>query len=487
MTAAAVDLHRCQLGPDCHAATIENGQRHPAHTEHPDTVCATCSTAITHAVGDLANIWHMLNNAIGDRTRRGGQKVTTSRSAPININTDVDALKTAIVEWLVIATARISEQLNIDDPQPLCHSDTEHARIVTTCLQILTPNIDMLLALPEDDIVTWATENTDYAGESVPHTTDTGTHWRPNTEIISLTGLQIALRLVDLRRKARALLALTNPEDKLSTPCPGCDQRELRRHHEHRPNGRDIDQIDCGNCGLNWPYDRYRHLCLIWVKDDEMEREKLQAQLDTEKARRQLAEWLLAKREWQLSLALDCPDVTAADFAETILTDPAIPEPGPDDYMTDKDIAALAGVAVNTIRSWASRGHITRHTADDGSTLYLAAEVWEHAKTVAGGRNATKRRLTTTRKALTCVTNPEMRATLSAAAEPAQKPAQPMTRNVGLHCAGCGEPLSLYHDGRTPTTVTVTCACGHQTTWTTPNTPMPIRPGFGLAAGKVNP
>lgn len=391
-------LHRCIRGPRCNATTLEDGERRPAATSRPDTVCDTCAESIHLAVADLPDTWLHLHANIGDHNHRTGQRVTTSRSAPININTDIDALKTSIVEWLVIAAARIADHLNTTAPRPANNTDTEHLRVVQAATQLITPHTELLIDLPEDDVVIWRTD-TDYAGESIPHVTNTGHRvYVPNVEVTAQTGLQIALQLHDLRRRARKLLALTSPQDKLSTPCPGCNQIELHRRHEKPADRREIDQIDCGNCGLSWPYERYRHLCLIWVKEDEMEREKLQQQLDEEREKRQLAEWLLAKRNWQLTLGLECPDVPASEFARTILDEPT-PEPDPDELMTDRDIANVVGVADSTVRSWATRGHITRHTADDGSTLYNAHEVWEYAKSAAGGRNATTRRLTTERAA----------------------------------------------------------------------------------------
>lgn len=354
---------------------------------------------------DMTETWIALHTAIGDQSRRGSQKVSGSRSAPINLNTDVDALKGAIVEWLVAAAARLAEPLNIDDPRPLNNTDRERARIVVACCRIVVPHIEKLIDLPADDVVVWLpAAETEYPGESVPYTTPAGGKaYRTNTRVSHYTGLQIAHQLTDLRRKARALLAITTPNDKLSLPCPHCNECELVRGHRtiNLVNGKtkEVDQIDCSACGLSWRYERYQHLCQIWVKEDEMEREKLQKQLDTEKKRRALAEWLLAKREWQLSLALDCTDVTAADFAKTILADTATP--AAEKYISDRDVTSLVGVSDSTVRSWATRGQITRHTAEDGSTRYLAREVWEHAKTTSGGHASTVRRLTNGRKAAT--------------------------------------------------------------------------------------
>lgn len=398
--------HRCLAGTGCRGAvsvddsTTGKTMRQAALIEQEHGLCDGCRNNVEHTINDLTETWLALHMAIGDTSRRLNQNVSISRAAPINLNTEADALKVAIVEWVSAAAARVAEQLNIqrDDDRPGVEArnatDTEAARVMIAATRILGPNIDRLIELPADNVMVWLTsKETQYPGE-LKYVDENGTThigWR----VEPMTGAELALKLIELRRKARSFLALTTPLDKLSLPCPRCNQYELTRKHERRRN-REIDQIDCGACSLNWPYEQYRNLTLIWVRDDEMEREKLQKQLDTERERREMAEWVLAKREWQLSLALDCTDVSAAAYAATILSDPGIPEA--DALLSDKDVANLVGVSDSTIRSWASKGAITRHTADDGSVVFAAGEVWDHAKTATTPRTATVRRLSTARK-----------------------------------------------------------------------------------------
>lgn len=393
------DAHRCLAGKDCRDAeniddpTSGRTIRRGAPITDEAGLCDGCARNAEHAVNDMPSTWVALHMAIGD-TSRNNQKVSISRDAPIVINADADALKMAIVEWLVAAAARVSEILNIEEPQPRNNTDTEHARVIIACTRIIGPNIDKLIALPADDVMVWlSAAETQYPGERF-YLDELGTP-HIGVKVTPMTGADLALKLTDLRHKARTFLMITAPADKLSLPCPRCNEYQLTRRHERR-RSKEIDQIECGACGLDWPYEQYRNLTLIWVKEDEMEREKLQKQLETEKARRELVEWLLAKRDWQLSLALDCPDVSASAFAATVLAEGETPDAHA--YMSDKDIANLIGVSDSTVRSWASRGQITRHTADDGSTVFLASEVWEHAKTKTGGRAATVRRLSAERK-----------------------------------------------------------------------------------------
>jgi hypothetical protein len=370
-------------------------------------LCDACRSNVEHTVNDLTETWLALHMAIGETGRRLNQKVTISRAAPINLNTDADALKVAIVEWVSAAAARVAEQLNIrydddddsNEPKARNSTDSENARAIITAVRILAPNIDRLLDLPPDNVLVWLTpKETQYPGER--KYIDENGLIHVGTRVEPMSGAELALKLIEVRRKARSFLSLTTPLDKLSLPCFRCNEFELTRTHRtiNLVNGktREIDEINCSACSLHSTYEHYQNLIAIWVKDDEMEREKLQKQLDSERERRELAEWVLAKREWQLSLALDCTDVSAAAYAATILSDPGIPEA--DALLSDKDVANLVGVAPSTIRGWASDGHIKRHTAEDGSVAFAAGEVWEYAKTNTTPRTATVRRLSTARK-----------------------------------------------------------------------------------------
>lgn len=395
------DQHRCLAAKHCRAATVEDGRRVPAHTEAPDTLCAACTQGVAWVIDDMAGVWTALHMAIGDQTRRVGQKVTTSRNPPINLNTDADALKTSIVEWLVGAAAIVAAKLNIDDPRPRNNTDTEHARVVLACTRILSPHVDDLLTRPADYVMVWSSgAETEAPGEH--HYLDTNGILHDGVRIDHLSGVQFALQLTELRHKARKLLNLTSSSDKLSLPCPYCNEYELVRTHrlkyssgELSMNHDEMDRVDCGNCGRDWPYSRYQHLCQILAEDEEMKSEELQKQLDDTARELAWAKWLLAKREWQFALALECTDIPASVWAETVLI-PTEPD-NLDDYMSDKDIAALVRVSDSTIRVWASRGHITRHIADDGSTVFHAREVWEYA--VTNARPAEQRHRENRRKA----------------------------------------------------------------------------------------
>lgn len=378
------DVHRCISGKDCRATVKVGEQELPALTEAVNTVCQPCTSSFARALSDMPETWVALHMAIGDQSRRVGQKVSGSRSAPINLNTDVDSLKTGIVEWLVAAAARVAETLNVDDPQPRNNTDTEQARTVVACTRLLTPHVLALLTSPADEITVWlGPSDTDYPGESIPNPNpDEPNPYKPNTGLMELTGMQIARRLTDLRGKARTLLALTN--EKMALPCPLCNRRTLRRtsvlaYTSSTVETDEFDRVKCGECGKEWPYSHYQNLCEIWVMEDEMERDKLQKQLDVACHDREILAWLHAEKVHQFECALGCTDIPASVFAQSVLT---YTLHDTESFMSDRDLAPIVGVSESTIRSWASQGLIGKHIAADGARVFHAQEVWNHAKSV---------------------------------------------------------------------------------------------------------
>lgn len=312
------DVNRCASGPGRCRGTVLTPDGSKLAAETSDILCEPCLDSIRHHITDIPRIWVALHEAIGEHTRNTAQKVSGSRTPPININCDVDALKTGIVEWLTLAAARVADELGIDEPMPHNNTDTEYAKTVEKCARIINPNLDLLIAAPAGDAQIWLPPtDTEYPGERL-YVDQLGiTHH--GTRIVEVTGLDIAQQLVRLRRRALAVLGVTTPRDKLPYPCPGCNRPELSRHQRKDPGRREVDEIVCGNCQLCWPYSRYQQLCLILAKEDEMERDKLTHQLNMERQHRQTVEWLLAEARWRFQLALECTDIPASEFAATVL------------------------------------------------------------------------------------------------------------------------------------------------------------------------
>jgi hypothetical protein len=247
-----------------------------------------CYRAVQRTISELPETWVALHAAIGDRTVRPGQKVSGSRAAPINLNTDVDQIKGLITEWLTCAAARVAEKLGADDPQPRSSADSEHARIVVACCRLIGPNLDKLLESEPEDVLVWLSgRDTKYPGERVYVDGQGVTH--QGVRVLLKSGIDIALELVRLQRQARTLLGVTTPRYRLALPCPHCSALTLTRRHD-----ANHDEVSCDSCNKMWTHDHYRRLCLLFLDDqeDEMRLEEVQKQLEEWKVR----SWLTAEQ-----------------------------------------------------------------------------------------------------------------------------------------------------------------------------------------------
>jgi hypothetical protein len=115
MTAVVVDTHRCLAGKACRNAATVDGARQGAPTEKRNTLCPGCRMHIESAVRELPQDWAELRDALGERTA-SGEKVRSSPTAAIPINTRKEAIMAAIEDMADRAAAVVSDLLNTDQP-----------------------------------------------------------------------------------------------------------------------------------------------------------------------------------------------------------------------------------------------------------------------------------------------------------------------------------------------------------------------------------
>lgn len=274
------DRHRCLSGRQCRFATMEvvdgEKQRVLPLTEKPDTLCTGCISSLRRFIDEAPETWLSLQEALGDRSMRAGEKVSGTKSPPIPIDVEVDAAKEALTEWLIAAAARVAETMGVDDPQPKSRTDDEQHRIIDACTRLVAPNVDRLLDSPMDAVTVWRR-----TGES--------------TTFVDMSGVDIALELDKVNTRIRRILGTTTPKQWLSLYCPDCDTKTLYRTVDVRGDGKVRDEVSCATCQLSWPYERYSQLCLIVAKEDEMQRAELEKQLADERLR----SWLTAESLWK--------------------------------------------------------------------------------------------------------------------------------------------------------------------------------------------
>jgi len=244
------DRHSCLwASTTCAGGTVEDGEAVAAKTAKPDTICESCERSVVRVVEDSPEMWVSLELAIGDRSRRIGERVGGTPSPRINLNVAVEDVQGRLVEALVLAAARVSESLGVDDPQLKSRANAEQARVVQACTRLLRPHIGKLLDSPSDATVQWRR-----TGES--H------HW------VDKSGIDLAADLVRVHRDGRRELGATTPRFRLSMPCPQCASVSLFRRVDKTDDGV-RDSVTCDACGISWSHDSYLRLVSIFLEDEQ--------------------------------------------------------------------------------------------------------------------------------------------------------------------------------------------------------------------------
>lgn len=227
--------HACRAGTGCADRRRDtDGAFAPAPTEIPNTLCSHCHRRVTLAAGDLWSDYLALDRMVADPTLRPRTTsgVHSTPTPPIPIDIHADALAREIATEVHRAAEAISDRLHCNPPG---------SNSIGACIDLVEANVDVLLAVP-------AITNVDsYLG---------GETWTINT----IDGPTLALRLVDLHRRARLTLAIDQGRDRLPLPCPICEDSTIGRWHGST-------DVDCRACGSIWTATEYRQMTDILAVD----------------------------------------------------------------------------------------------------------------------------------------------------------------------------------------------------------------------------
>jgi hypothetical protein len=178
--------------------------------------CVDCEGRIRQALGDLPGLWESLREEL-EPSSRPGLPVSGSKDPPAPLNVQAAALRDDIEGWLKDQVTALRHEQGYDvEPHPRLWS--RPYRVVQRSAW-LTRHLAVLLAAP--------------------------------------FGATAGVELLDLHFRARSLLGLLDPPDRLPAPCFVCDMRALVRH-----NGE--SQVRCepkaGGCGRRWQEQEYEWL-----------------------------------------------------------------------------------------------------------------------------------------------------------------------------------------------------------------------------------
>lgn len=226
------EIHHCRAGSSCAGRSRARDSLDwiPHTTDAANTVCTRCRYQIEAAIGALWDDYTSLNALFLVPTEHAGSEIRSGApGSRVPLNVYSDALMNDIVDTVYRCAALIT-------PEPAASAQTRLAQVVT-CRGIVLRNIDTLLAAPPRKHLLWNRAGDDYVAEM-------------------LDGVQLALALVALHRRAVMLVGVERPRDRMPVPCPRCESRQLGK------NAGSTD-VDCRSCGSVWSEADYHRLTQI--------------------------------------------------------------------------------------------------------------------------------------------------------------------------------------------------------------------------------
>lgn len=223
--------HLCRAEHQCRGRRrdIEAGDWLPALTLTPNTLCHSCVLWVEGAVAQLGTEHDALQALFLDPSARPGGGVKAASPAPaVPINVYTDALAQDIRETVHRCAELICEAIRRDTPEQ---------KYFGSHYSIVANNVDVLLAIPSHETTEWNRAGDDWI--YVVH-----------------DGPTLALKLVDLHRRARATIGQERGRDRMPLPCPRCEEHQLGRWHGSVT-------VDCLACGSRWAESDYKHMTLV--------------------------------------------------------------------------------------------------------------------------------------------------------------------------------------------------------------------------------
>lgn len=258
-------LHDCARGGRCAArkTVLDDGKHVTVPAQTYRAFCDADVTRIRACLNDLPKRYVELAARIGDKTRTDGPRVSGGggASAPIPINTGVEAFQQQIVEVVTSWEERVRDAANLADVS----GNRRAGHAVKVACTVLAAHVDALLALPPDSMY----RTTDIARhEHVPETADMVVHdggWVHYND--DLGGVEAGMEILNLHHRCMARLGWTPQHQDLITPCWDCGERKLRRQDGSVGLA---DHIECLACRSEYLGSRLRALMV----DEEQARHR---------------------------------------------------------------------------------------------------------------------------------------------------------------------------------------------------------------------
>jgi hypothetical protein len=236
---------RCARGEHCAAATTDDGGATvPDWADSPVPFCRRDTGQITRAVMRLPEQYVLLHMALGEKTRLADDRVSGSRTPPVPLRLDVDALIWDMVLILCSWDERVADAEKLTRPATWLSRYRRHQVAIPATTATLAPRLrDVLCYPPQSMFRVYGLK----AAELLPadQVTRVNTAGGYAEALVDLDGAGAGLEFLRLERRCRHALGQTlpPPADLDGIPCRRCDHLALQVAPELEYRSC------CSNCG----------------------------------------------------------------------------------------------------------------------------------------------------------------------------------------------------------------------------------------------
>jgi hypothetical protein len=242
----------CARGERCASATSVR-QADGSYKQQPAlgyrAFCDRCRDMVMRCVEQMPGYLTDLRAQLGDKGRGSGPKVSGSRSAPLPINLNVEALVTDLVDMVASWAGRVAlvaGLFGVDADRRLrAYPDMPVQRM---CEQ-LAVHLDVLLGLGPQPMTRFVTMED--AAKLPPGTPGRVHPFAGYAEVvIDLDGADAGLEFARVNSRCRFVLGLTGAAEKIGGRCFSCEQIDVLV----RPDGSAglADYAECSACGTKY-------------------------------------------------------------------------------------------------------------------------------------------------------------------------------------------------------------------------------------------
>ena len=225
--------HPCARADYCSGSTAtigEDGKTVKTPALCYAAFCQKCRNQVYRALTAIPELWVRLHQELGSKGQ-ASERVTMSRSAPLPLRADIDALLREHLDILASWDERVRQDAGLTMPDTdEQRRRSDHGRLVASLARTLAAHLDRLLELPADAM------SRSYSLHDLGKIPE-GCHGRTHhiagyAEVtVELSGADAGGEILALQYRSRSVLGETRMVERLDVPCPdpSCDLLMLER------------------------------------------------------------------------------------------------------------------------------------------------------------------------------------------------------------------------------------------------------------------